>query len=105
MNRVSVASDGYMAHIQDTNTGMIIVGMLLIMAFFLTGYLVKRVLDRQRDENAKRRQKELLADAEGGGGRSPGYGAAPPRRGPGVAAAGTSLAKEILEQRRQRPQD
>ncbi|MBF0620673.1 MAG: hypothetical protein HQL54_01970 [Magnetococcales bacterium] len=48
MNRIEAASSGYRSVIGGTSTGWIVVILMLVIAFFLGGYLVMRAMERNR---------------------------------------------------------
>ncbi|ABK43483.1 hypothetical protein Mmc1_0965 [Magnetococcus marinus MC-1] len=53
MNRIQGASDGYNAMVSNTPVMWTLVGMMIVLAFFLGGYLVMRMLDRYKREKLK----------------------------------------------------
>ena len=55
MNRIQGASAGVNNMIKDTNTGMIVLVLLLVAIFFLGGYLLQHV--RKRKEREAKQQK------------------------------------------------
>ncbi|MEG3639106.1 hypothetical protein [Magnetococcus sp. PR-3] len=62
MNRIAGASDGYNAMVTNTPVMWVALGFLIILAFFMGGYLVMRMLDRAKRQK-KREERDMAKNS------------------------------------------
>ncbi|MBF0182069.1 MAG: hypothetical protein HQM03_18785 [Magnetococcales bacterium] len=53
--RLYEASQGLMQHVDEVNHGWVLLGLILLLIFFLIGYLITMRVQRQRAEQLRAR--------------------------------------------------